>query len=110
MSAKRSPLTWVPTLYFAQGLPYFSVALIASLMLKSLGVPNDDIAHWTAYIGAAWIFKPLWSPFLELAPSKKLVVVSLQLFGGVCLGLVALALHFPFWLSASIGVLFLVSI
>jgi PAT family beta-lactamase induction signal transducer AmpG len=55
------------------------VALIASLMLKSMGVPNDDIAHWTAYIGAAWIFKPLWSPFLELASSKKLVVVSFQL-------------------------------
>src|SRR6185369_2529553 len=110
MSAKRSPLTWVPTLYFAQGLPYFSVALIASLMLKSLGVPNDDIAHWTAYIGAAWIFKPLWSPFLELAPSKKLIVVSFQLIGGVCMGLVAISLHLPFWLAACIAMLALVAI
>jgi PAT family beta-lactamase induction signal transducer AmpG len=111
MSAnRRSPLAWVPTLYFAQGLPYFSVALIASLMLKSLGVPNEDIAHWTAYIGAAWIFKPLWSPFLELAPSKKLVVVAFQLIGGVCMGLVAISLHLPFWLAACVAMLALVAI
>ena len=109
-TTNRSPLAWVPTLYFAQGLPFFAVALIASLMLKSMGVPNNDIAHWTAYIGAAWIFKPLWSPFLELASSKKIVVVGFQLAGGVCLGLVALALQLPFWLSACIAVLALVAI
>lgn len=106
----RSPLAWVPSLYFAQGLPYFAVALIASLMFKSMGVPNDDIAHWTAAIGAAWIFKPLWSPFLELASSKKLVVVAFQLVGGTCLGLVALALQLPFWFAAAIAMLALVAV
>lgn len=106
----RSPLAWVPTLYFAQGLPYFAVALIASLMFKSMGVPNDDISHWTAAIGAAWIFKPLWSPFLELASSKKVVVVAFQLIGGTCLGLVALSLHMPMWFAASIAMLALVAI
>jgi PAT family beta-lactamase induction signal transducer AmpG len=109
-STARSPLAWVPTLYFAQGLPYFAVALIASLMFKSMGVPNDDISHWTAAIGAAWIFKPLWSPFLELASSKKVVVVTFQLIGGACLGLVALSLHLPMWFAASIAMLALVAI
>src|SRR5450830_721420 len=106
----RSPLTWVPTLYLAQGLPFFSVALIASMMFKSMGVPNADIAHWTAYIGMAWIFKPLWSPFLELASSKKLVVVTFQLLSGVFFGLVALSLHPPFWLGASVAMLACVAI
>lgn len=109
-TATRSPLAWVPTLYFAQGLPFFAVALIAGLMLKSMGVPNDDIAHWTAYIGLAWVLKPLWSPFLELAASKKVVVVGFQLAGGVCLGLVGLALQLPFWLSACVAMLALVAI
>ena len=103
-AAARSPLAWVPSLYFAQGLPYFAVALIAGLMFKSMGVANEDIAHWTAYIGAAWVFKPLWSPFLELAPSKKAVVVTFQLLGGACLGLVALALHLPVVLWLVVGV------
>src|SRR5205823_11894420 len=98
----RSPLAWVPSLYFAQGLPFYAVAIVAGQMFKSMGVANDDIAHWTAAIMSAWIFKPLWSPFLELASSKKLVVVSFQLAGGVCLGLVAASLHLPFWFGACV--------
>ena len=49
----RSPFSWVPTLYMAEGFPYFAVAIIAGFMFKSLGVPNDEIAYWTAAIGAA---------------------------------------------------------
>jgi PAT family beta-lactamase induction signal transducer AmpG len=107
---RRSPLTWVPSLYFAQGLPFFAVALVAGQMFKSMGVPNDDIGHWTAAIMSAWIFKPLWSPFLELASSKKIVVIAFQLIGGACLGMVALALHLPFWVAACVGMLALVAI
>jgi PAT family beta-lactamase induction signal transducer AmpG len=101
----RSPLLWVPSLYFAQGLPFFAVAILAGQMFKSMGVANDDIAHWTAAIMSAWIFKPLWSPFLELAPSRKLVVVAFQLIGGLCLGLAALALHLPIWFAACVAML-----
>ena len=111
MSKKtRNPLTWVPSLYFAQGLPFFAVALVAGQMFKSMGVANDDISHWTAAIMSAWIFKPLWSPFLELASSKKLVVVTFQLIGGACLGLVALALQMPFWFAACVVMLSLVAV
>jgi PAT family beta-lactamase induction signal transducer AmpG len=106
----RSPLAWVPSLYFAQGLPFYAVAIVAGQMFKSMGVANDDIAHWTAAIMLAWTFKPFWSPFLELASSKKLVVVSFQLLGGLCLGLVAAALHLPFWFGACVAMLALVAI
>lgn len=106
----RNPLTWVPSLYFAQGLPFFAVALVAGQMFKSMGVGNDDIGHWTAAIMSAWIFKPLWSPFLELASSKKLVIVAFQLIGGACLGGVALALHTPVWVAACIAMLTMVAI
>ncbi len=106
----RSPLAWVPSLYFAQGLPFYAVAIVAGQMFKSMGVPNDEIGHWTAAIMSAWIFKPLWSPFLELVSSKKLVIVTFQLVGGACLGLVALALHMPFWFAACVAMLTLVAI
>ncbi|HZX28900.1 MAG TPA: MFS transporter [Telluria sp.] len=104
-SSTRSPSVWVPTLYLAQGLPYFAVATVAMQMFKSLGLSNTEISHWTAFLGAAWIFKPLWSPFLELASSKKKVVVGFQLLGALFLGLVALALHLPVWLGAVIALL-----
>jgi PAT family beta-lactamase induction signal transducer AmpG len=100
---KRHPLAWVPTLYLAQGLPFYAVALVAGLMFKSMGVPNDQIARWTGMLGLAWVFKALWSPFLELARSKKRVIVTFQLVGGVALGGVALALHLPLWFGASIA-------
>jgi len=104
-ASPRSPAAWVPTLYLAQGLPYFAVATVAMQMFKSLGLSNMEISHWTAFLGAAWIFKPLWSPFLELAASKKKVVVGFQLLGALFLGLVALALHLPVWLGAAIALL-----
>jgi MFS transporter, PAT family, beta-lactamase induction signal transducer AmpG len=106
----RNPKLWVPSLYLAQGLPFFAVAIVANQMFKSMGVPNDELNHWTALIGFAWVFKPLWSPFLELASSKKLVVVGFQLLGGLCLGAVALALHAPYWFAACVAMLALVGI
>jgi len=106
----RHPLAWVPTLYLAQGLPFYAVALVAKLMFKSMGVPNDSIAHWTGLLGLAWVFKALWSPFLELAASKKRVVVTFQLTGGAALGALALVLQLPAWFALSIALLAVVSL
>jgi PAT family beta-lactamase induction signal transducer AmpG len=102
-------MRWVPTLYFVQGMQFFVVMLIAGLMFKNLGVANDQIARWTAVLGLAWAIKPLWSPFLELARSKKLIVVIAQYVGAVGLGLMALALQLPHWFAAAIIVLFLIA-
>jgi len=98
-------MRWVPTLYFAEGLPFYSVALIAGLMYKSMGEPNEQIARWTGLLGLAWVFKPLWSPLLEAARSKKSVVVGFEFAGAAALGLVAAALHLPAWFAASVAVL-----
>ncbi|KQQ86528.1 hypothetical protein [Massilia sp. Leaf139] len=106
----RHPLAWVPTLYLAQGLPFYAVALVAGLMFKSLGVPNEQIARWTGVLGLAWVFKALWSPFLELARSKKRLVVLFQLAGGLSLAAVALALQLPAWFGVAIALLALVSV
>jgi PAT family beta-lactamase induction signal transducer AmpG len=108
--AARHPLAWVPTLYLAQGLPFYAVALVAGLMFKSLGVPNDQIARWTGLLGLAWVFKALWSPFLELAASNKTVVVAFQLVGGAALAAVALALQAPAWFALSIALFAVVSL
>jgi PAT family beta-lactamase induction signal transducer AmpG len=103
LSTFRHPLAWVPTLYMAQGLPFYAVALVAGLMFKSMGLPNEQIARWTGMLGLAWVFKALWSPFLELAASKKRVVVAFQLVGGAGLAGVALALQLPAWFAAAIA-------
>jgi PAT family beta-lactamase induction signal transducer AmpG len=106
----RHPLAWVPSLYLAQGLPFYSVALVAGLMFKSMGVPNEQIARWTGVLGLAWVFKALWSPFLELFRSKKRIVVVLQITGGVALAALALALQLPAWFALAIALLGVVSL
>lgn len=109
-AAQRSPATWVLSLYFLQGLPFFMVNVVAGLMFKSLGVGNDDIARWTGLLGLAWVFKPLWSPLLELAPSRKWLVVACQLGGALALGGVALALQVPAFFAAALVLLALASV
>jgi len=104
-SLKRSPITWVPTLYFAQGVPFFVVLAIASLMFKDLGIENSVITRWVNALGLAWAVKPLWSPFLEAVPSKKLLVIVFQLVGAATLGLVALALNIPHSVSLVLAIL-----
>jgi MFS transporter, PAT family, beta-lactamase induction signal transducer AmpG len=105
----RSPIRWVPSLYFVQGLQFFVVMLIAGLMFKNMGEPNDRIARWTGILGLAWAFKPLWSPFLELARSKKLIVVVMQFSGAIGLALMAVAMQLPMYFAACIAVLFLLA-
>ena len=106
---RGAPLLWVPSLYFVQGLQFFVVMLIAGLMFKNLGVPNEQIARWTGLIGLAWAFKPLWSPFLELVRSQKRVVVAMQALGALLLGAVALALQTPAFFALTVALLFVLA-
>ncbi len=105
----RHPLTWVPSLYFAQGLPYAVVSTMALTMYKKMGVPNDQITFWLSILGLAWAFKCLWSPFLEIIKSKKAVVVTFQAIGGLSLLGAAYALRLPGFFMTSIAFLALTS-
>lgn len=109
-SPTRSPMRWVPTLYLAEGLPFYTVALIAGLMYKSQGLGNDTIARWTGLLGLAWVFKPLWSPLLETVSARKWLVIFFQALGGVALLVLAFALQLPAWFALSVAVLAVVAL
>ena len=97
------PATWVPTLYFAEGLPFFAVSLIAGILYKRLGLGNDVIALYTKLLLLPWSLKPLWSPLLEMFKTKKYFVVLLQFAAGVSLGLIALCLPLPGYFLYTLG-------
>ena len=87
---KLSPWWWVPTLYFAEGIPYFIVNVISVTMFKRLGMPNGDLAMYTSLLYLPWVIKPLWSPFVDVIRTKRWWIVLMQL---VCTaGFAALAL------------------
>ena len=56
-----SPWAWVPTLYFAQGIPYFIVNNISVMMFTKMGVPNGEMALFTSLLYLPWTIKPFWS-------------------------------------------------
>ncbi len=102
---RRSPITWIPTAYFAMGLPFVVLNMVTVLMFKGLDVDNKLITFWTSLILLPWTLKPLWSPFLELFKTKRFFVIATQLITGITFGLVALALNLPHFFSISIALL-----
>ena len=108
-SNRRSPITWVPTAYFAMGLPFVVLNMVTVLMFKGLGVDDKLITFWTSLILLPWTLKPLWSPFLELFKTKKFFVVTTQLITGVTFGLVAFSLNLPHFFSISIALLAIIA-
>lgn len=102
---RRNPVTWVPTAYFAMGLPFVVLNMVTVLMFKGLGVDDSLITFWTSLILLPWTLKPLWSPFLELFKTKRFFVIATQLVTGITFGLVAFALHLPHFFSIAIALL-----
>ena len=106
---KRNPITWVPTAYFAIGLPFVVLNMVTVLMFKGLEVEDKLITFWTSLILLPWTLKPLWSPFLELFKTKKFFVIATQLITGITFGLVAFALNLPHFFSITIALLAIVA-
>ena len=74
----RSPWAWVPTLYFAEGLPYVLVNVISVTLFKRLGMPNAELALYTSLLYLPWVIKPLWSPLVDVLRSKRWWILSMQ--------------------------------
>ncbi|MGN0236397.1 MAG: MFS transporter [Paludibacteraceae bacterium] len=73
-----SPWWWVPTLYFAEGVPYFLVTSVSITLFTQLGVPNGEMALFTSLITFPWVLKPLWSPFVDVLRTKRWWVLVMQ--------------------------------
>lgn len=105
----RGPWRWVPTLYFAQGMPYVVVMTLSVIMYKNLEISNTDIALYTSWLYLPWVIKPLWSPLVEMLGTKRLWVVTLQFAVGAALAMVALTLPMERAFQMSLAVLWLMA-
>lgn len=105
----RNPWAWIPSLYFAQGLPYVMVMTVSVIMYKRLGVSNTDIALYTSWLYLPWVIKPLWSPLVDMVRTKRFWIVVLQLAVGVSLAGVAFALPLPSFFSLTLAVFWLMA-
>lgn len=88
----KTPWAWIPSLYFAEGLPYVAVMTLSVIMYKRLEVSNTEIALYTSWLYFPWVIKPLWSPFVDLIKTKRWWVYTMQLLIGAALAGVAFVL------------------
>ena len=106
---KRTPWAWVPTLYFAEGVPYVAVMTISLIMYKRLGLSNTDITLYTSWLYLPWVIKPLWSPFVDMLRSKRWWIISMQILIAAALGGVAFTIPGPWWLQGSLAFFWLMA-
>ncbi len=114
MTAKaesRSPWSYVPTTYFAEGLPYMIVNSLAVIIYKKMGVSNTLIAFWTSWLYLPWVIKMLWGPLIDMYSTKRSWIAWTQALMAVAIATAALSLRTPHFLYVSMvcfmGVAFL---
>ena len=108
-TSNRSPIFWIPSTWFAMGLPFVALSTSSSIMYKNMGISDSQIAFWTSIIMLPWSIKPLWGPFLEMYKTRTFFVYTTQIFTGCLFGLVALTLKADHFFSLSIAVLSIIA-
>ncbi|MDR0431534.1 MAG: MFS transporter [Tannerellaceae bacterium] len=106
---KHNPWSWIPSLYFAEGLPYVAVMTVSVIMYKKLEISNADIAFYTSWLYLPWVIKPLWSPFVDLIKTKRWWVYSMQLLIGAGMAGIAFTIPVSFFFQATLAFFWLMA-
>ncbi|MDA3928018.1 MAG: MFS transporter [Prolixibacteraceae bacterium] len=101
-STAKNPWTWVPSLYFAQGMPYILVIVVSTVIYKNLGLSNSQITLYTGWFYLPWVIKPFWSPIIDHLKTKRYWVVSTQILMGVLMASIGLTLPVDAFIKWSI--------
>lgn len=105
----RKPWGWIPTLYMAEGIPYFIVMSVATVMYGRLGLSNEQNALYTSWLYLPWVIKPFWSPVVDLFRTKRWWIVIMQLLVGASLAGLAFCLQAPNYIQWSLAMLWLMA-
>lgn len=105
----HTPWAWVPSLYFAEGLPYVIVITLSVVMYKQLGLGNAEVAYYTGWFYLPWLIKPLWSPFVDLLRTKRWWIVAMQLLMGVGMAGIAFTLPMAGYLQWTLAIFWLLA-
>ena len=61
---------YIPTLYFAEGLPYAVVNTVSVVMYKNMGMSNEFIGL-TSVLYVPWVIKMFWSPVVDVYGTRR---------------------------------------
>ena len=106
---KRNPWAWIPTLYFAEGLPNIIVTGLSVVMYMQMGLADAEVGLYTGWLALPWVIKPLWSPFIDLLKTKRWWVLTMQALIGASLAGIAFSIPTAFWFQATMCLFFLIA-
>ncbi len=92
-SASRNPWLFLPSLYFAEGLPYVLINTVSVILYKRMGIDNVDIAFWTSWLYLPWVIKMFWGPFVDVYSTKRKWILATQTAMSLCMFLIAFSLR-----------------
>lgn len=95
LTSNKNPWIWVPSLYFAEGVPYFLVNNISVIMFAKMGVPNDELAFFTTLLYFPWFLKGLWAPIVDVVRTKRWWIIAMQALLAVACVLLVVSLPHP---------------
>ena len=106
---QRNPWAWIPTLYFAEGLPNIIVTGLSVVMYMQMGLTDAEVGLYTGWLALPWVIKPLWSPFIDLLKTKRWWVLAMQALIGASLAGIAFSIPTAFWFQATMCLFFLIA-
>ncbi len=101
-NVSRSPWAWIPTLYIAEGLPYFAVNTLTVIMYVNMGISLEAMAFFTGWLYLPWVIKPFWSPFVDLIRTKRWWILAMEFLLALSMGAVGLMLPASFFFKATL--------
>ena len=106
---KTNGALWVPTLYFAEALPYMAVMTLSVIMYTNMGLSNAELGLYTSWLYLPWVIKPIWSPLVDALKTKRWWILTMQILIGAALAGVALTLDASWWLRGSLAFFWLMA-
>jgi PAT family beta-lactamase induction signal transducer AmpG len=91
--SSRNPWSFIPTLYFIEGLPYILINTVSVILYKRMGVDNASIAFWTSWLYFPWVIKMFWGPVVDTRSTKRSWLLSMHLAMGLALFFIAAVLN-----------------
>jgi PAT family beta-lactamase induction signal transducer AmpG len=105
-AAARNPWAFLPTLYFAEGLPYVLVNTVSVILYKRMGIDNASIAFWTSWLYLPWVIKMFWGPFVDVYSTKRRWILATQAAMSLCMFVIAYSLRTGSFFFLSLAALF----
>ena len=94
-ATSRSPWAFIPTLYFAEGVPYVIINTVSVIFYKKMGIENAQIGLWTSFLYLPWVIKMFWSPLVDTYSTKRNWIIYTQVAMMCCLIFVAISFQLP---------------